>query len=111
MNLNKQDLNSLHKIRKLYTRMRQTLEKIADSDTILKERLRILWKEQGLSIVSVLTAVGLCISTVILAIKNAFGIRGGSGGGIKPPSNDPTSVKNWVKKKLKALARLLSKLG
>ena len=102
-----QDLNSLRRIRKLY---KQTLEKIADSDTTLKERLKILWKEQGLSIVSVLTAVGMTISTIILAIKNAFGIRGGSGSK-KPPSNDSNTVKNWVKGKLKALARLLGKLG
>ena len=57
-----------------------------------------------------LTAVGMCISTIILAIKNTFGIRGGSGSK-KPPSNDPNTVKNWVKKKLQALARLLGKLG
>ena len=29
----------------------------------------------------------------------------------KPPSNDPDSVRQWVKKKLQALARLLRKLG
>ena len=76
----------------------------------MNERLKILWKEQGVSIVSVLTAVRMTISTIILAIKNAFGIREGSGSK-KPPSNDPNTVKNWVKGKLKALARLLSKLG
>ena len=52
----------------------------------------------------------MTISTIILAIKNAFGIKG-SGGSKKPPSNDPNTVKNWVKKKLQALARLLKKLG
>ena len=92
-------------------RMRQTLEKIADSDTTLKERIKTLFGEHGITIVSVLTAVGMCISTIILAVKNAFGLKGGSGGGKKPPSNDPSSVKNRVKKKLQALARLLRKLG
>ena len=93
-----------------FARMRQTLEKIADSDTSLKERIKTLFREQGLTITAVLTAIGMTISTIILAIKNAFGMRGGSGK--KPPSNDdPDSIKNWVKGKLNALARLLGKLG
>ena len=93
-----------------FARIKQTLEKIADGDTSLKERIKILWREQGVTLISVLTAVGMTVSTIILAIKNAFGIRGNSGTK-KPPSNDPNTVKNWVKGKLKALARLLKKLG
>ena len=93
-----------------FARIKQTLEKIADGDTNLKERIKILWREQGVTLISVLTAVGMAISTIFLAIKNAFGIRGNSGTK-KPPSNDPNTVKNWVKGKLKALARLLKKLG
>ena len=93
-----------------FARIKQTLEKIADGDTSLKERIKILWREQGVTLISVLTAVGMAISTIVLAIKNAFGIRGNSGTK-KPPSNDPNTVKNWVKGKLKALARLLKKLG
>ena len=93
-----------------FARIKQTLEKIADGDTSLKERIKILWREQGVTLISVLTAVGMAISTIFLAIKNAFGIRGNSGTK-KPPSNDPNTVKNWVKGKLKALARLLKKLG
>ena len=52
----------------------------------------------------------MTISTIIRAIKNAFGIRGNSGSK-KPPSNDPDTVRQWVKGKLKALARMLGKLG
>ena len=93
-----------------YARIRQTIEKVLDSDTSLKERIKTLFREQGITIIAVLTATGMTISTIILIIKNALGIGGGSGAG-KPPSSDPNTLKNWVKNKLKALARLLGKLA
>ena len=93
-----------------YARIRQTIEKVLDSDTSLKERIKTLFREQGITIITVLTATGMTISTIILIIKNALGIGGGSGSG-KPPSSDPNTLKNWVKNKLKALARLFGKLA
>ena len=93
-----------------YARIRQTIEKVLDSDTSLKERIKTLFREQGITIIAVLTATGMTISTIILIIKNALGIGGGAGAG-KPPSSDPNTLKNWVKNKLKALARLLGKLA
>ena len=93
-----------------YARIWQTIEKVLDSDTSLKERIKTLFREQGITIIAVLTATGMTISTIILIIKNALGIGGGSGAG-KPPSSDPNTIKNWLKKKLKALARLLGKLA
>ena len=93
-----------------YARIRQTIEKVLDSDTSLKERIKTLFREQGITIITVLTATGMTISTIILIIKNALGIGGGSGAG-KPPSSDPNTLKNLVKNKLKALARLLGKLA
>ena len=89
---------------------RQTIEKIVDGDMNLKEHIKTLFREQGVTLISVLTAVGMTISTIILAIKNVFGIRGNSGSK-SPSSNDPDTVRQWVKKKLQALARLLGKLG
>ena len=85
-----------------YARIRQTIEKV--------KRIKTLFREQGITIIAVLTATGMTISTIILIIKNALGIGGGSGAG-KPPSSDPNTLKNWVKNKLKALARLLGKLA
>ena len=91
-----------------YARIGQTIEKVLDSNTSLKERIKTLFREQGITIIAVLTATGMTISTIILIIKNALGIGGGSGSG-KPPSSDPNTLK--VKNKLKALARLLGKLA
>ena len=93
-----------------YARIRQTIEKVLDSDTSLKERIKTLFREQGITLTAILTAIGMTISTIILSIKIALGIGGGSGAG-KPPSSDPNTIKNWVKNKLKALARLLGKLA
>ena len=93
-----------------YARIRQTIEKVLDSDTSLKERIKTLFREQGITLTAILTATGMTISTIILIIKNALGIGGGSGAG-KPPSSDPNTVKRWVKNKLKALARLFGKLA
>ena len=62
-----------------YARIRQTIEKVLDSDTSLKERIKTLFREQGITIIAVLTATGMTISTIILIIKNALGIGGGSG--------------------------------
>lgn len=83
-------------------RMRQTIDKLADGDRTLKERLKILWREQGVTIVSVLSAIGLLTSTLLLALTG-----GGGGGGGKTPHK----VRDWVKKSLKSLSSLLGRLA
>ena len=93
-----------------YARIWQTIEKVLDSDTSLKERIKTLFREQGITITAILTAFAMTISTIILIIKNSLGIGVSSGSG-KPPSSDPNIIKNWMKKNLKALARLLGKLA
>ena len=86
-------------------RIRQTLDKIADKDRSLKERLKILWREQGLTLVSVLTAVGMTISTLVLALLPKGGSPGPTGG------KNPHKARDWVKKSLTSLARLFGKLA
>ena len=49
-------------------RIKQTIEKMLDSDTSLGEKIRTLFREQGITIFSVLTAVSMIISTIILAV-------------------------------------------
>ena len=57
-------------------RIKQTLEKVLDKDTSLAERIRTLFKEQGITIAAILTALSMTISTILLAITDVFG--GGS---------------------------------
>jgi len=79
-----------------------------NEDTTLAERLRTLFREQGVTIASVLTALGFIVSTIVLAIQNALG-----GGGPTPAPTPPDrgGVTDWVKKQLKTLAGWLKALA
>ena len=81
-----------------------------DKDTSLAEKIRMLFREQGITIASILTAIGMAIGVLIEAL-----LPGGGGGtaasGGEPPPKDEAGLKEWVRSKLKALASLLGKLG
>ena len=87
-----------------FARIRQTVEKILDEDLSLREKLKLVFREHGLTITAVLTSIGLIISTIVTTLT------GGSAGSPTPPKQ-PNKVKEWVKNKLKALARLLGRLA
>ena len=87
-----------------FSRIRQTVEKILDEDLSLREKLKLILREHGLTITAVLTSLGLIISTIVTALT------GGAGGSSTPPKN-PNKLKEWIKNKLKALARLLGRLA
>ena len=59
-------------------RIKQTLEKVLDKSTLLAERIRSLFREQVITIFSILTTFSMTISTIALAITGAF--EGGGGG-------------------------------
>ena len=88
-------------------RIKQTIEKTLDKDASLLERIRILFKEQGITIFSVLTAFSMTISTIVLAITGVFG--GGSGGARGTPSKDNGTFKKWLYRLAEALKRLAGK--
>ena len=73
-------------------RIKQTIEKILDSDTSLGEKIRTLFREQGITIFSVLTAVSMLISTIVLAVAG-----GGCGGTPGSPTKDEGEFRKWVK--------------
>ena len=54
-------------------RIKQTLEKVYDKNTSLAERFRTLFREQGTTIFSIVTALSITISTVVLAFTGVFG--------------------------------------
>ena len=57
-------------------KIKQTLEKVLDQDISLAERIRTLFREQGITIFSILTAFSMTISTIALAITGVFGAGG-----------------------------------
>ena len=72
------------------------------SDATLTERVRTLFREQGVTIASILTAIGMAISTLVLAL---------TGAPAPTPPSDKGGIKEWVKKRLQGLGRVLANLA
>ena len=87
-------------------RIKQTIEKILDSDTSLGEKIRTLFREQGITIFSVLTAVSMLISTIALAVTG-----GGRAGAPGSPQKDEGEFGKWLKKQLNRLTNALKRLA
>ena len=79
-----------------------------DKDTSLGEKTRTLFREQGITITSILTAIGMAIGVLVEALLPGGGGAVTSGG---PPPKDEKGLKEWVRSKLKVLASLLGRLG
>ena len=56
------------KFRSQFERVKQTINKMLNEDTTLGERVRTLFCEQGITIVSIITALGLTISALVEGI-------------------------------------------
>ena len=85
---------------------RETIAKVLDKDTSLGEKIRTLFREQGITIASILTAIGMAIGVLVEALLP--GASGGGGGAAAasggPPPKDEKDLKEWIRNKLKALA-------
>ena len=91
------------------TSFHETIAKVLDSNTSLAEKIRTLFREQGITIASILTAIGMAIGVLVEAL-----LPGGGGGATscgEPPPKDEKGLKEWIRNKLKALALLLGLLG
>ena len=91
------------------TSFKDTIAKVLDKDTSLGEKIRTLFREQGITIASILTAIGMAIGVFVEALLLGGGAATASGG--EQPPKDEKSLKKWVRSKLKVLALLLGKLG
>ena len=89
------------------TRIKQIIEKVLYKDAFLAERIRTLFREQGITIISILTALSMTISTIALAITGVF--RGGGGGGSASPPKDEGALKKWLSRLADALRKLAGK--
>ena len=92
--------------------IRETLAKVLDKDTTLREKIQKLFREQGIRIVSILTAFGMVIGFLVEALLHS---GGGSTSQTNPEKsgddNKDSGAEEWIKNKLKALASLLGKLA
>ena len=89
---------------------KEMIAKVLDKDTSLGEKIRTLFRDQGITIASILTAIGMAIGILVEALLPSGGGAAVTSGGEPPPKNEK-GLKEWVRLKLKALASLLGKLG
>ena len=82
-----------------------------DSNTSLAEKIRTLYREQGITIASILTAIGMAIGALVEALLPGGGGSGAAASGGEPPPKDEKGLKEWIRNKLKALASLLGRSG
>ena len=97
---------------KQINQIKESITKFLDKETgTLGERIRTLFKEQGITIVSILTALGMTLGVLIEALL------GGPSTTSTPTSQSTTTsdkkggAREWIKNKLKALSSLLGKLA
>ena len=96
---------------KQINQIKESITKSLDKETgTLGERIRTLFKEQGIAIVSILTAIGMAIGVLIEALlggPSASTPKSGSTSG----GDKKGGAREWIKNKLKALSQLLGKLA
>ena len=80
------------KLRSQVFRIKETIDRVLNKDTTLRERIRTLFREQGITIVSVLTAFGMIIGVIVETF-----IPSGSATTPPPPNKPSSGVKDWVK--------------
>ena len=89
--------------------IRESISNLLGGDETLGERIKQLFREQGVTIASILTAIGMAISTLVLAIT-------GGGRTVIPPTPPkpppkPPGVKEWIEKQLKTIANFLKQIA
>ena len=96
---------------KQINQIRGSITKFLDKETgTLGERIRTFFKEQGITIVSILTAVGMAIGVLIEALLGGPSASAPKSGDVSG-DDKKGGAREWIKNKLKALSQLLGKLA
>ena len=92
---------------KQINQIRGSIMKFLDKETgTLGERIRTLFKEQGITIVSILTAIGMAIGVLIdillggLSVSTTTNTSDSTSGG----DGKGSGAREWIKNKLKSLS-------
>ena len=93
------------------TSFKETIAKVLDKDTSLGEKIRTLFRDQGITIASILTAIRMATGVLVEELLPGGGGAATASYGGEPPPKDEKGLKGWIRNKLKALASLLGKLG
>ena len=93
---------------KQINQIKESITKFLDKETgTLGKRIRTLFKEQGITIVSILTAVGMAIGALIETLLGGPSVPATTTSG----NTSGGEGREWVKNKLKALSHLPGKLA
>ena len=96
---------------KQINQIKESVMKFLNKETgTLGERIRTLFKEQGITIVSILTAVGMAIGILIEALLGSPSVST-TPGGTSDGDGKGGGSREWIRNKLKALLQLLGKLA
>jgi hypothetical protein len=120
-------------LRSQITRIRDTIDKVLNIDRSLGEKLRTIFIEQGVTIISLAAAVSAILAAIITALTSAVGsvTQAATGGGATPdkpdrPGNpaepdtpdqppdapsEPAGVKEYLKRALRWFSQLMKKLA
>ena len=94
---------------------RESIVKFLDKETgTLGERIRTLFKEQGITIISILTALGMALGVLIEALSGGSSVSTPTSQSTTTSDKQPKvkgGAREWIKNKLKALSQLLGKLA
>ena len=99
---------------KQINQIRGSITKFLDKESgTLGERIKTLFKEQGVTIFSILTAVGMTIGVLIEALLGGPSVSATTTTSISTSGGDGKGggAREWIKNKLKALSQLLGKLA
>ena len=99
---------------KQINQIKESITKFSDKETgTLGERIRALFKEQGITIMSILTAVGMAMGVLIEALLGGptLSTTTTTSGNTSGDDKKGGGAREWIKNKLKALSQLLGKLA
>ena len=99
---------------KQINQIRESITKFLDKETgTLGERIRTLFKEQGITIVTILTAFGMAIGVLIEALLGgpSASATTNTSGGTSDGDGKGGGSREWIRNKLKTLSQLLGKLA
>ena len=78
------------------TSFEETIVNVLEKDTSLAEKIRTLFREQGITITSILMAIGMAIGVLVEALLPG---RGGTAAS-PPPPKDEKGLKEWLRNKM-----------
>ena len=75
------------------TSFHETIAKVLDKDNSLGEKIRTLFREQGITIASILTAIRMAIGVLVEVLLPGGGGAATASGGGEPPHKDEKGLK------------------